>query len=350
MLPPIAQPMAPHIPGLPGTDPLNPLSNPQNPAPFIAPQVNPTSELAAAPDPNSPEVVDPSLLPGEDGVLHTTAQVAHELRVSEDQFFTDISVPDSDGTLTPLVDVLNTWRANPDAIAVAAQRDTLEDEFLTRQTEAGQMHDEALARTGRLIQFLATEAAGSQVSQYDMDRMRAEDPAAYNAERTRQGDAEQRLNQARADFQAQGQERVRQQESENEARRTIESRKVNKLWPEYGNPVTRPAVQAQMQTYLSTHGYSRDEIAGLMDSRQFGVIKDAMAFRAMEKEGKQAILDAQQKGVPLPKAAPTARREALAPQVAGQANEQVLMQRAAQTGSVDDAALVIQNRMNQPRG
>ena len=334
-----AQQPVPNIPGLPGSPETQPGVDMQ------APLLDPNAPLAPA-DPNAPPPpLDPTQLPEvempEDGSIQTLAQMAHHFQVHEDQFLDNLSVEDSEGNRTPMTDVVNAFRANPEAVAVAAQRETLQEEFDARGLEQGNMADEALMRTGNLIQLLAKKLAGTQYSQYDMDRMRAEEPERFNAVTSEQLDVQRTVQEAQVEFARLSGEREAQVTKSQSDFKTSEMKKIARDWPEFTNPVTQPAVQKEIQDYLGTLGFNATEVSGIADHRMYKVIKAAMANANMTAKGQKAIRDARRKGVPVPTAAPTARGDMPNRQAVGKAQQAQVFDRAKRTGKLEDAARAI---------
>lgn len=346
-LPPIQAPQVPHIPGLPGTVPPQYIALPtaddripqqaqsQTPQQPQAQQLTPEQQAAAiAADPSGFDAA----VPDDPNALYTVGQVAEHIGTDEETFLREINIQDSNGVRTSMIDVVDAWRNAPNAVAVAAERTTLEEEFLGKNAEVGHMLDESLKRGGNLIQMLAQRLATNEYSQYEMDRMKAEEPARFNEVTARQLEDRTALQNANDQFRQESEERERTQTKFETESRQVESRKVHAFWPEYDAPATQQAVQTEVHTYLAGKGFTREQLAGLYDSKLISVIKDAIEGNRIKKRGGQAIQDARRKGLPMLQAAPQARGEAPSRQVAQEANYAQLAEQARQSGSVEDAA------------
>lgn len=347
-LPPIQVPQVPYIAGLPGTPPPQYAAlptvddrvpqpaqsqTPQQPQAPLTPEQQ-ADAIAAGADPSGFDAI-----PEDDpNALHTMGQVAQHLNVDEETLLREISFEDSNGVRTRVIDVVDAWRNAPDAVSVAAERTTLEQEFLDRNAEVAQLLDESLSRGGNLIQMLTQRLATNEYSQYDMDRMKAEEPARFNEVTARQLEDRTALQNATDQFRKEADERERTQAKFETDSRQAEGRKVNAFWPEYAAPATQQAIQTEVHTYLAGIGFTRDQMAGLYDSKLIRVIKDALDGKKIKTRGKQAIQDARRKGLPVLQAAPQARGEAPSRQVAQKANYAQLAEQARQSGSVEDAA------------
>lgn len=136
------------------------------------------------------------------------------------------------------------------------------------------------------------------------------------------------LKQARAHEEAQI---SRERAALTKAASQREQGKLLEFWPEIRQPVTQRQVYADMAKH---YGYTQDEINSIMDSRQYAVMKDALAWRASQNQRQAAVKVV--RSVPKLVKAP-----ARSTQTRTQQNTASAMRRLSQSHSVEDAADVI---------
>lgn len=324
--------------------------------PAVAPvALAPPAELPAAEptEPVAPEVeVDPNALDpatpkesaepseGETGAIRSVAQLAKYHQVEESELLDSIHITTADDNEIPLSTVIAGYLAQPEAAQVAEERGGLEDQFTQRRTELEGIHDEALLRVGHLAKVMQMDLAGSMPSPEEMGRLKTEEPEKYAELSLRHMEMQQRVGQAMAYLDAEYEKRGEDADRRAQEWRASEAQKVVKIFPDLANEATRKQQDGLISSYLGGIGFKSAEIAGMVDSRLYRVVRDAIYGANVRKTGATKIAEARERGLRPPKPGPSARVEPAG--VQEQKTQQLvsLRERAKSTGSVEDAAAV----------
>lgn len=160
--------------------------------------------------------------------------------------------------------------------AFEAERERIANDLTARFTQAEQM-------TGFLEQTLMGE-----YNSINWNELRAQNPAEYAALQQDYNSRYNQIQQLKANvanqLQAQQAELVARQEQDLSNLLTQESQKLMEKIPEFRDEVKAKELKGQLRDYLKSHGYSEQEIAGVHDHRQVMIIRDAMAYRAMQSK------------------------------------------------------------------
>lgn len=106
--------------------------------------------------------------------------------------------------------------------------------------------------------------------------------------------------------------------------------------PAFKDPEQAVALTGKMVKAATQYGYSADEVGQVIDHRALRLLHDAMLYRDLQAKGRQVTTKA--------KASPTAKPGAAQPAVKkGQKDAAAAMDRLTKTGSVHDAATLLQH-------
>lgn len=157
------------------------------------------------------------------------------------------------------------------------------------------------------------------------------DPGAYQRQATAYKAAQTRLSEFRNLRSAHEQQQQQEQNALLEARKAREQGKLLDLWPEIRNPATQRQVVDDAARF---YGLTQQDFETTYDSRLYAILKDALAYRAGQSQRQAAVKVVRS----VPKLVKAQARDNRAPAQRVQAQA---MQRLAQSGTVEDAALAI---------
>lgn len=196
----------------------------------------------------------------------------------------------------------------------------------------------------------------AEFAQVDWRTLEAQDPGRAALARqhfeARRNELIQMRNQASAEYAAKERQFVSTLMEKEAERVQRESRILEEKWPEWRDSTKRAELDRKISGFLQAEGYSEDQIYGrrLPDGSRVGglnasdilLARDAMAWR--ELQGKSDV--AKKKVVKLGKRVLTGGPRQSTSQQA-QANEQSMKVRLKKSGSMDDAAALIQHRLGR---
>ena len=116
----------------------------------------------------------------------------------------------------------------------------------------------------------------SELQSIDFDRMYEEDPVQASRLQYQMQKRQKDLDAARMQIHQQQQSEYQKYVSEQEKQMFIKM-------PEMKDAAKSTEIRQGMKTYLSDQGYMDQEIAGLTDHRMLLILKDAMAYRRLQK-------------------------------------------------------------------
>ena len=147
------------------------------------------------------------------------------------------------------------------------QEDQIQRERDTVQTQMANLHS--------LEQSLKSQL-DSELQSIDFDRMYEEDPVQASRLQYQMQKRQKDLDAARMQIHQQQQSEYQKYVSEQEKQMFIKM-------PEMKDASKSTEIRQGMKTYLSDQGYMDQEIAGLTDHRMLLILKDAMAYRRLQK-------------------------------------------------------------------
>lgn len=227
-----------------------------------------------------------------DDIPLTPDGLAHALETSTDSFYREFTVPYTDAngqrkefTLEGVKDlVAKADRIEHENQAAKAARDAFESE----RKKAFEELQQRQALTGALLQHL--EAATQQEFQgINWEQLKEDDPQRWSQQRIALSERQSGIEKAKQAWAAQWQETQAAQQqvlqaSHNE-RLTQERQKLIERFPEWKDPDRYRADSVQIRSFLQNEGYTEQEInAGVM-TRELSIIRDAMRYRALQKDG-----------------------------------------------------------------
>lgn len=147
------------------------------------------------------------------------------------------------------------------------QEDQIQRERETVQTQMANLHS--------LEQSLRSQL-DSELQSIDFDRMYEEDPVQASRLQYQMQKRQKDLEATRMQLQQQQQAEYAKYVAEQEKQMFIKM-------PEMKDAAKSVEIRQNMKTYLSDQGYMDQEIAGLTDHRMLLILKDAMAYRRLQK-------------------------------------------------------------------
>ena len=189
----------------------------------------------------------------------------------------------------------------PEAQAVIARRESEQNKAFTQKTQEIAEHRKALESTIQTVaaerqtyaqnlrQLLAVAMPEAErFSQIDWVRLAQEQPADYvrmTAERDvlrgRLGTIQQELQQVEA-------QSLQAQAHQFAQTRQVEQQRLVEAIPEYGDPVKGPQKIASVRNWLTSKGFSDQEIGQVVDHRVLLVVEEAMQADRMKQVRQQA--------------------------------------------------------------
>lgn len=215
--------------------------------------------------------------------------------------------------------------------AFDAERENVARELNSRYQEAQQV-------TGYLEQQLMGE-----YNAVNWNELRAVDPAEFAARKQEYNERFNQIQQLKRNvaqnLQSQKEEVEAKQAREEQDLLAKESEKLQAAIPEFADQAKAKEILTQMSGYLKTYGYSDQEIAQVYDHRHVMILRDAMAYRAMQSMKPQ--LD--KKVVTLPKVLKPGAAKSKAD--INSERMQQLRAKVRKTGNTRDLASLLVNRL-----
>lgn len=160
--------------------------------------------------------------------------------------------------------------------AFEAERDRVANEINARFQEAQQI-------SGMLENQLMAE-----YQSINWNELRATNPAEYAALKQEYNERYNHIQNVKANvaqnLQAQQAEWQNKQAQELKQMLVAESEKLQAAIPEFRDDAKAKALKGQLKDYLRSYGYSDQEISNVYDHRHVMILKDAMAYRAMQSK------------------------------------------------------------------
>ena len=213
-------------------------------------------------DPEAPEA------DAEAPEFWTLAQLAEKLESSEDDLAKFLRVPGPDGKPVPLAEALTAWRTPaPDAVETQRVRTRVMELEGVEQQRQG-LHAAALDELRNHIVGLAQHLKASEP---DLQKLRVENPARWNELRIERIEQERQLERAAQRFDFERQQRM-------QAHRSEQAQKLQAAVPEWKDPARFRADLQEVESYILGHGFTREELEGLVDHRDWLIARKAMLF------------------------------------------------------------------------
>jgi hypothetical protein len=208
----------------------------------------------------------------------------------------------------------------PEAQAVIARRESDQNKAFTQKTQEIAEHRKALESTFQTVaaerqtyaqnlrQLLAVAMPEAErFSQIDWQRLAQEQPADYvrmtaerDALRGRLGTIQQELSQVEAQSQMAQAHQFAQI-------RAVEQQRLVEAIPEYGDPARAPQKIASVRNWLTSKGFSNEEIGQVVDHRVLLVVEEAMKSDRHQQVRQQAQQKRTNGATPQPPGASRAR-------------------------------------------
>jgi hypothetical protein len=218
-----------------------------------------------------------------------------------------------------------------------------------RVQQASEMRKHAEVMTTELMRQLNTQAeklkqidsilAEAEQQGIDWDTLRRTDPQKYLIEKDRLAE----LQHKRAIVQRNAEE-ARQQQAELMMRRQAayaseEANVLIKKLPELADKAKAAKISENWNKTARNYGFSDDDVASIVDHRMLLVLNDAMKYRALVEAKKARTVNGKTKAAPKPLLRPGAQN--FGQRMNNVKAEREALNRAAQTGSIDDVAATL---------
>lgn len=174
------------------------------------------------------------------------------------------------------------------------------------------------------------------------EELRQLDPAEYTAKREYMAQRKEQLNQA---FNLYQQHQAQQQQFQQQSLQSKVSDEAVKMIgsiPQWSDPQVREREAGELRNYLMGHGFSEEEIGGIVDHRHVVQLRKAMLYDQLQ--GKQAKLQETAKSKKL-KDLPKVRAGTAQDPENRNSKAEKTMKQLRKSGSTDDAADWLMSRM-----
>ena len=159
--------------------------------------------------------------------------------------------------------------------------------FDAERERAAQEINARFAEAQQITGYLEHQLLG-EFNSIDWNALRASNPAEFAALKQEYND---RYNQIQS-VKASAANQLQAQRAELEQKRVIglqamlaeESQKLHAAIPEFADEAKAKELKGQLRDYLKTYGYNDQEIANVYDHRHVMILRDAMAYRAMQSK------------------------------------------------------------------
>ena len=214
--------------------------------------------------------------------------------------------------------------------------ETLENQW---KTELAQTQQERMQYANNLEQIIQSSSSNLERFNIDWERLKEEDKEEYLVRREEFRDAQDKINQARANYQQAMQTQQYEQQRMLDQTKIQEHEKLAQLIPEWTDDSARNNLAADIRSYALTKGFSEEELSNLVDSRSVLVLRDAMEY--------SNLMSADVKSKKL-KNKPKVVRSGMGKDKKSDSNSKraAKMKRLRSSGNVDDAASILEDLYN----
>ncbi len=146
------------------------------------------------------------------------------------------------------------------------------------KTELAQTQQERMQYANNLEQIIQSSSANLERFNIDWERLKEEDKEEYLVRREEFRDAQDKINQARTNYQQAMQTQQYEQQRMLDQTKIQEHEKLAQLIPEWTDDNSRNNLAADIRSYALTKGFTEEELSNLVDSRSVLVLRDAMEY------------------------------------------------------------------------
>lgn len=159
--------------------------------------------------------------------------------------------------------------------------------FDAERERAAQEINARFAEAQQITGYLEHQLLG-EFNSIDWNALRASNPAEFAALKQEYNDRYNQIQSVKASaanqLQAQRAELEQKQVLGLQAMLAEESQKLHAAIPEFADEAKAKELKGQLRDYLKTYGYNDQEIANVYDHRHVMILRDAMAYRAMQSK------------------------------------------------------------------
>ena len=214
--------------------------------------------------------------------------------------------------------------------------ETLENQW---KTELAQTQQERMQYASNLEQIIQSSSANIERFNIDWEKLKEEDKEEYLVRREEFRDAQDKINQAKANYQHAVQTQQYEQQRMLDQTKIQEHEKLAQLIPEWTDDSARNNLAADIRSYALTKGFTEEELSNLVDSRSVLVLRDAMEYsNLMSADVKSKKLKNKSKVI----RAGTGRDK----KSDSHSKRAAKMKRLRSSGHVDDAASILEDLYN----
>ena len=311
--------------------------------PGDAPEVD-DEEVEAAGDDPDPADQEPDE-GTEEAFFESVEELAEALEMSTDDLLSKIQIDaqvDGQSQKLTLKELQSGYQREADYTrktqALAEERRTFEASVAAEQQSITQHHAELAA----LIQASEQSLMG-EIQLVNWEQLRTDDPAEFAARSAELNTRANQINQLKQEglqrWQAENQALQQKQAQVVQQQMQASNEALTRALPEWADETTRATQQKQIGEYLLANGYQAEELRELYDHRALLVARKAMLYDQMQKQSK----DAKQKVKKLPKVLKPGRKASQKQRLSSKLKAK--QTRLKKTGSVDDAAALLLERM-----
>lgn len=257
----------------------------------------------------SPTVAAPvtAVVDDPSGYARTLADLAGYFEVEPEQLTDTIEIEGHDGQPVSLTSVIAGYKEQPQAARYATERAGLEEHFRAQGAEQQTAHDAAIMENLKLSAILNERLGSALPSEERLRQLQVEDPSGYKQVMLNYYEGKDALTQAQAKIQDQMDSRTQKRETDHTAWLQREQAKCLEIFPELKDKETSRKVGLELRDFLSGVGLTDKDMSQLEDHRYLVLARMAFEGSKMKTKGREAIEQARERGLPIPKQRPSQR-------------------------------------------
>ncbi len=247
-----------------------------------APEGEPEFEASESEDGGDPNAQVEGDDAEESEQIRTFSELAKSFDVDEETLAKNLHVLGRDGKEVPLHEVLSAYRAPaPEAAEfeqLRAHRAQFEQGKQQYAAEAEQLRATAQALAAHLKQ-----------TEPNWDQLRQSDPVAYATKRLEYVEHVGRLERADAQYRAAREKEAAENDRQFQSARRDQALKLQAAVPDWKDTGKMAAELERVQAHMVSRGYTAEELAGVVDHRDWLTARDAMLYRELQAKKPEVL-------------------------------------------------------------
>jgi hypothetical protein len=246
-----------------------------------------------------------------------------------------------------LAEAIEGYIAQPDAAIVARQRNTLEAEFMSRDTARQELNDTAMRNLASITANLQAQIDADS-DPASLQHLLAVNPEGYQQEITRIEAKKMVIANAEQGRRELEESNHRKGFEDHQRNLDFNLRSLGDKFPEWNDPAKGPVLKHQIEMYAQSLGYTAQEIAGMTDYRQILSLRDGAVASAIKTKGVKVLKDARDKKLPAPVGRGQARADQPGKHQMQNQGRADAFHRQQKSGSLDDTAAIFNQLTGTP--